>query len=114
MAGLAFAAGQTVKLDPVRAARFYKRACELTNTGADCDRAAIARCGADTMTRSRRAPALDRFCESSRPPAGKAFFPEDPNQPIYRDACYKAMQSFGCKGIAAGEKRVYCCDGVSL
>lgn len=106
MAGLAFAAGQSVKLDVVKAARFYKRACELTNAGSDCDRARITACGVETMTRARRAPRLDSYCDSGR---GKAYLPADPSEPLYRDACADAMRSFECRGTIAGEKHVYCC-----
>ncbi len=113
--GFLYGKGQTVSRNFALARQYFAKACELSHNRGHCANAEGATCLANTMTASRRRPALDPYCNprGGRPGFGpiRAYSPEEPTLRIEGDSCFDAMRTIGCTGVNVATKgeSAYCC-----
>lgn len=125
IAGWGSVFARDVGRDYSKAARLYRRGCDLGNEDA-CAGAEGVTCIVDTWSSQRRAPNLDRWCNYKLPAkywTRRAYLPENPGQRLELDHCFQPLRTAGCTGANVGESEgiklpvgqsmqsAYCCAG---
>jgi hypothetical protein len=126
LAAWGYTSSRDVRTNFAKAARYYKRACELSGSDADCVGARGAECIIKDWTPSRRAPDMDEWCNRGIPRErwdSRAYSPDDPTRRYDYDVCFQALRVAQCTGVNVGPragiklpegqelKSAFCCHG---